>query len=77
MGDSALLKKPVELGDLSWVQACKRSLGILYLFFADDSLIFCKTFMSECSALQKILNVYEEAFEQQLNRVETSLFLLF
>ena len=30
--------------------------------------------MSECSALQKILNVYEEAFEQQLNRAETSLF---
>ena len=30
--------------------------------------------MNECSALQRILKVYEEASGQQLNRAKTSLF---
>ena len=74
MGVTALLKKLVELGDLFRVQACKRGPSISHLFFVDDSLIFCKIFMNECSALQRILKVYEEASGQQLNRAETSLF---
>lgn len=32
--------------------------------------------MDECSALQRILNVYEEAFGQNMNRAKTSLFFL-
>lgn len=45
-----------------------------HLFFADDSLIFCKASMEECNELQKILQVYKDALGQQLNQAKTSLF---
>ena len=45
-----------------------------HLFFADDSLIFCKATMEECEVLQMVLSTYEKAFGQQLNRSKTSLF---
>ena len=45
-----------------------------HLFFADNSLIFCKASLEECDALQKVLRVYGEASGQQLNRAKTSLF---
>ena len=46
-----------------------------HLFFVDDGLIFCKTSIGECSELKRILQVYEDASGQQLNRAKTSLFL--
>ena len=45
-----------------------------HLFFADDSLIFCKVTIEECDILQRILSTYEKAFGQQLNQSKTSLF---
>ena len=32
-----------------------------HLFFADDSLIFCKASLDECDSLQHVLKVYEQA----------------
>ena len=52
----------------------QRGPKISHLFFADDSLIFCKVSLEECDALQRVLRVYEGASGQQLNRVKTSLF---
>ena len=46
-----------------------------HLFFADDSLIFCKATIEECDVLQRILCTYEKASGQQLNRSKTSLFV--
>lgn len=43
-------------------------------FFVDDSLVFCKASLSECNSLQWVLQVYEQASCQQLNRAKTSLF---
>ena len=45
-----------------------------HLFFADDNLIFCKATLANCESLQRVLEVYEKAFGQQLNRAKTSLF---
>ena len=45
-----------------------------HLFFADDSLIFCKATLKECDELRRLLAVYEKASDQQLNRAKTSLF---
>ena len=39
-----------------------------HLFFADDSLIFCKVTIEECDVLQRILSTYEKASGQQLRR---------
>ena len=53
---------------------CRGGPNLSHLFFADDSLIFCKSSLVECDALQKVLQVYEKASGQQLNRAKTSLF---
>ena len=73
-GLSALIKKSVEEGVLEGISVCKRGPNLLHLFFADDSLIFCKATLSDCASLQRIFQVYEKASGQQLNRDKTSLF---
>lgn len=45
-----------------------------YIFFANDSLIFCRASLVDCDAFQRILKVYEQGSGQQLNRAKTSLF---
>ena len=45
-----------------------------HLFFASDSLIFCKASLAERESLQRVLKVYEQASGQQLNWAKTSLF---
>ena len=56
------------------VAVCRGAPILSHLFFADDSLIFCKASLEECDSLQRVLKVYEDAFCQQLNRAKTSLF---
>lgn len=73
-GLSALIKKSVENRVLHVVAACKRGLNIFHLFFANDSLIFCKASKEESESLQRIIGIYERASVQLLNRAKTSLF---
>ena len=69
-----MIKKAMVEGGLHGVVVCRRGPKILYLFFADDSLIFCRASLEECDSLQRIFQVYEAASGQQLNRTKTSLF---
>ena len=73
-GLSALIKKSVDEGVLEGIYVCRRGPKLSHLFFADDSLIFCKATLSDCDSLQRIFQVYEMASGQQLNRAKTSLF---
>ena len=59
------------------VVVCRGGPSISHLFFADDSLIFCKASLEECDALQHVLKVYEESSGQQLNRAKTLFFFFF
>ena len=70
----ALLKKTVADGLLKGLAACQRGPKISHIFFANDSLIFCRATKEECSNLQRLLETYEQASDQQLNREKTSLF---
>ena len=70
----ALIKKSVAAGNMEGIAICKGGPKLSHLFFADDSLIFCRTSLLECNSLQRILHIYEQAFGQQLNRAKTSLF---
>jgi hypothetical protein len=45
-----------------------------HLFFADDSLLFCRANIDEWNSLQEILELYEKSFGQKLNREKTSIF---
>ena len=71
---SALIKKATADGLLEGVSVCRGGPCLSHLFFADDSLIFCKATVDECVALQKVQSAYEQASGQQLNRAKTSLF---
>ena len=73
-GLSALIKGAVSKGSVKGFSVCRRGPCISHLFFADDSIIFCKASLGECEALHCILEVYELASGQQLNRAKTSLF---
>ena len=47
---------------------------ISHLFFADDSLLFCKVSSQECQHLIDILRLYEAALGQKINTNKSSVF---
>ena len=47
---------------------------ISHLFFANNTLIFCRVEMGDLLELQDILNLYEKASSQQTNRGKTTIF---
>ena len=64
----------MERGQLNGVEACQRGPKISHIFFADDSIIFCRATIEECSTLENILETYERSSGQQLNREKIALF---
>ena len=61
-------------GDIHGFSLCRRGPKLTHLLFADDSLLFCKANMVECGKVLEILNMYEMALGQKVNRSKTSLF---
>jgi hypothetical protein len=47
---------------------------LTHLFFADDSVLFCRATLSNCHAIQEILRKYERVSGQQINHDKTTLF---
>ena len=64
----------MDRGELEGITVCRGAPRLSHLFFADDSIIFCKATIGECNAIQRILGVYEQASSQQLNRTKAALF---
>ena len=69
-GLSSLLKEFERERKITRIAASR----LTHLFFADDSILFCQVSSENSRALCEILQVYEEASSQQLNRSKTSLF---
>ena len=53
---------------------CRNGPKITHLFFADDTLLFCRATMSDLDVIQRILLLYEQASGQKLNREKTTVF---
>ena len=47
---------------------------ITHLFFANDSLLFCKSNRQECQKLTEILELYKVASGQKINANKSSIF---
>ena len=73
-GLNGLIKKAELQVDIHGYSFCRRGLKLTHLLFADDSLIFCRATMEECDKVMDLLNKYEEASGQKVNRSKTSLF---
>jgi hypothetical protein len=71
---SSLLKNAEQDGFLTRVPTSKKGPRINHLFFADDSLLFCKANSQHWHRMEKILETYEKASGQHLNMEKTSLF---
>ena len=71
---SDLLDKASLRNELKGAAASARGPRISHLFFADDSLIFCKATEKEGAKVLRILQVYESFSGQQLNRNKMALF---
>ena len=72
-GLSSLIRKAVESQNLHGILTCSNGVCVSYLLFADDSFIFCQTTMEECQHLLTLLECYESASSQAINRQKKNL----
>ena len=47
---------------------------VTHLFFADNSLLFCRANVQECHKLIEILELYDAASSQKVNAEKSSIF---
>ena len=59
MGLQGLLHKAESEGVIRGVSICKNGPRVSHLFFADDSVLFCRAKESECQVILDLLSVYE------------------
>jgi hypothetical protein len=71
---SSMLSKVESKRIITGVPTSKRGPRLSHLFFADDSLLFCKANSVEWRRLTKLLEEYEVASGQKLNKEKTSIF---
>ena len=73
-GLHSLIQQAANNGELLGVSLCKEGPKITHLFFADDSLLFCRANDTDCQIVMNILTMYEETSGQKINRGKTQLF---
>ncbi|XP_027177900.1 uncharacterized protein LOC113777055 [Coffea eugenioides] len=73
-GFSTLLNQAVRQGKLTDLQLSSGGPRLSHIFFADDSLIFCKAKEEEAVQLMKVLRQYGEASGQLINTEKSSIF---
>ena len=69
-----MIQKAANIGDIQGVSICRNGPKLTHLFFADDSLLFCRVTTQEYHKVLEILSSYERVSGQKLNRDKTSLF---
>ena len=74
MGLQGLLHKAEADGSLRGVSICRNGPCVSHLFFADDSVLFCRAKESECQVILDILSVYERGSGQKINKDKTNIF---
>ena len=69
-GLSTLLRHAAKGQAIHGVSMCRKAPRISHLFFADDSLVFCRASLEKCNEPQRIFTLYESASGQQLNKAK-------
>ena len=73
-GLNALLRKVVDDGYIHGFSISRSGPKFTHLFFADDCLLFCRSFLTECDKIKDLLALYEAASGQMVNQDKTILF---
>ena len=73
-GLNGLIKKAERNGDVHGFSLCRRGPKLTHFLFADDSFLSYRAKMEECGKVLDILNGYEDASGQKINRSKTALF---
>ena len=64
-GLNELLNKAAHQGYIKGYSLCRNRPRLTHLFFADDSLLFCRAIIEECQRVLDILDVYGRCLGQQ------------
>ena len=67
-GLNVLIKRAKNNREIHGFLLCRRGSKLTHLLFVDDSLLFCKATIEECGEVLEILNMYEEALGQKINK---------
>jgi len=70
---SGLCLKAQQDGSLPGIRVSKGSPMINYLLFADDTMFFCRSDAKSCKALMTILQKYEAASGQMINKTKSAI----
>ena len=73
-GFSFLINDAARNKKISGISICRGCPRVTHLFFADDSLLFCKANNQECQKLIDILQLYKAALGQKINTDKSSVF---
>lgn len=73
-GLSCLLKGYEQRQWLHGVRICRKAPTISHSLFADDSYIYCKADQGEARKVTELLNLYENASGQRINKSKSSVF---
>ena len=73
-GLNALLSRAADNREIRGLYLCRNGPKITHLFFVDDCLLFCRSNKEECQKIQQILDWYEAASGQLVNKNKTTLF---
>lgn len=65
---SSLIRHAENIGSITGVPTSKKGPRLSHLFFADESLLFCKANSVEWRRLVRLLDKYEVASGQKLNK---------
>jgi hypothetical protein len=71
---SFILTRAESRGTLTGVPTSKKGLRINHLFFADDNILFCKANPHHGRKMSDLLQTYENASGQRLNKDKTYIF---
>ena len=73
-GLNGLIQHAVDGGQIEGFSLCRSGPKISHLFFANDSLLFCRAQVGDVGSIQALLNLYEKASVQKINSAKTTLF---
>ncbi|XP_021716657.1 uncharacterized protein LOC110684510 [Chenopodium quinoa] len=68
---SSLISKAARDKMIHGARVCRGAPRISHLFFADDSILFAKATLQECSKIAEIISIYERASGKKVNLSKT------